>query len=43
VDVAAFSFTEGAEKKIKAAGGRVMSILELVKTNPRGSKLKLMG
>jgi len=43
VDVAAFRFTEGAENKIKAAGGRAMSILELVKNNPRGSKVKLIG
>ncbi|MBD3387568.1 MAG: 50S ribosomal protein L18e [Candidatus Altiarchaeales archaeon] len=43
VNVAAFRFTEGAEKKIKDAGGRTMSILELVKDNPRGSKVKLMG
>jgi large subunit ribosomal protein L18e len=43
VDVAAFRFTEGAERKIKASGGKVMSILELVKSNPKGSKVKLMG
>ena len=43
VDVAAFCFTEGAEKKIKEAGGKTMSIIELVETNPKGSKIKLMG
>jgi large subunit ribosomal protein L18e len=43
VDVAAFHFTEGAERKIREAGGRPMSILELVQNNPKGSKVKLMG
>ena len=43
VDVAAYKFTAGAEKKIKEAGGKTMTILELVKKNPKGSKVKLMG
>ncbi|MFH1055355.1 MAG: 50S ribosomal protein L18e [Candidatus Altiarchaeota archaeon] len=43
VDVAAFRFTEGAVKKIKAAGGKTMSILELVGSNPKGSKVRLIG
>ena len=43
VDVAAFRFTEGALKKIKGAGGKAMSIMELAKSNPAGSKIKLMG
>jgi len=43
VDVAAFKFTEGAQEKIKAAGGRIMTIAELLKANPKGSKIKLIG
>ncbi|MFH0862785.1 MAG: 50S ribosomal protein L18e [Candidatus Altiarchaeota archaeon] len=43
VEVAAYRFTEGAEKKIKEAGGKTMSIIELAKKNPKGSKIKLMG
>jgi len=43
VVVGAFKFTEGAKQKIKAAGGETVSILDLVKTNPSGSKIKLMG
>ncbi|MCX6694785.1 MAG: 50S ribosomal protein L18e [Candidatus Altiarchaeota archaeon] len=43
VAVAAFRFTQGAEKKIKDSGGEVMSILDLMKKNPKGSKIKLMG
>lgn len=43
VDVAAYRFTEGAARKIKAAGGQAMSIAELVKKNPKGSKIKLIG
>jgi large subunit ribosomal protein L18e len=43
VEVAAYRFTAGAEKKIKEAGGKTMGILELVKKNPKGSKIKLLG
>jgi large subunit ribosomal protein L18e len=43
VEVAAYRFTAGAEKKIKEAGGKTMTITELVKKNPKGSKVKLMG
>jgi len=43
VSVAAFKFSQGAEQKIKEAGGEVMSILDLVRKNPKGSKIKLMG
>ena len=43
VDVAAFRFTDGAKKKIAEAGGKTMTISELLKNNPKGSKIKLMG
>ena len=43
VDVAAYRFTVGAERKIREAGGKTMSISELLKSNPKGSKVKLMG
>jgi large subunit ribosomal protein L18e len=43
IDVAAYKFTEGALKKIKEAGGKTMSITELMKKNPKGSNIKLMG
>jgi large subunit ribosomal protein L18e len=43
VEVAAYRFTAQAERKIKDAGGRTMSILELVEKNPKGGKIKLMG
>jgi len=43
VEVAAYKFTEGALKKIKEAGGKTMSITELMKKNPKGSKIRLMG
>ena len=43
VDVAAYRFTVGAEKKIKDAGGKAMSITELIKKNPKGAKVKLIG
>jgi len=43
IGVAAFKFTRGAKKKIEEAGGRVMSIQELMKTNPKGSKVRIIG
>ncbi len=43
VIVAAYRFTEGAEKKIKKAGGETLSIAELLEKNPKGSKIRLMG
>ncbi|MFC2163328.1 50S ribosomal protein L18e [Candidatus Altiarchaeota archaeon] len=43
VSVAAYKFTQGAQDKITAAGGSVMSISELLEKNPNGSKVKLMG
>ncbi len=43
VVVAAFGFTEGARKEIEGAGGRVLSIMELVKENSKGSGVKIIG
>ncbi|MBM3309037.1 MAG: 50S ribosomal protein L18e [Candidatus Altiarchaeales archaeon] len=43
VDIAAYRFTEGAVKKISEAGGRALKIIELVKSNPKGSKIKIIG
>lgn len=42
VTVAALSFSEQAVKKIKEAGGRVLSILELVEENGKGSNIKVI-
>ncbi len=43
IDVAAYRFTAGAEKRIKEAGGKTMSISELIKKNPKGAKVRIMG
>lgn len=40
--VAAFSFSESAKVKI-AGKGQVMSLSELLKKNPKGSKIKIIG
>uniref|UniRef100_A0A7J3LZS6 Large ribosomal subunit protein eL18 n=1 Tax=Archaeoglobus fulgidus TaxID=2234 RepID=A0A7J3LZS6_ARCFL len=42
VKVAAFNFSESAKKKIVTTGGQWMSIEELVKTNPRGSGVRII-
>ena len=43
VDVAAFRFTTGALEKIQKAGGKAMTITQLLESNPKGSNIKLMG
>jgi len=43
INVAAFRFTEGAKQKIEKSGGKVLSIQELIKKNPKGSKIRIIG
>ncbi|MEM3442295.1 MAG: 50S ribosomal protein L18e [Candidatus Bathyarchaeia archaeon] len=43
VSVAAFSFSAKAKEKIKAARGKCISLFELVKKNPKGSNVKIIG
>lgn len=42
VTVAAIAFSKSAVEKIRAAGGRVIHILQLLEENPRGSKVKII-
>ncbi|MEM0026356.1 MAG: 50S ribosomal protein L18e [Ignisphaera sp.] len=42
VTIAAISFSLMAVEKIKSAGGRAIHILELVKENPTGSRVKVI-
>jgi large subunit ribosomal protein L18e len=43
VTVAAFKCSEAAREKIARAGGRSISIEELLMDNPKGSKVRIMG
>jgi len=43
IDVAAYRFTPSAAKKIAEAGGRALNITELMKSNPTGTKVKIIG
>ena len=43
VTIAAFKFTGNAKEKIEKLGGKTMSISELVRKNPKGSNVKLIG
>jgi len=43
ITVAAFTFSENAESKIKTAKGKCISIFDLVKKNPKGSNVKIIG
>ncbi len=42
VVVAAFSFSQLAVEKIKAAGGEAITLEEAVKRNPRGSNVRII-
>jgi large subunit ribosomal protein L18e len=43
VTVAAFKCSEAAKKKIASAGGKSISIEELLSSNPKGSGIRIMG
>ena len=43
VSVAAWGFSARAEQKIKAAGGKTMSIADLMKSNPTGKNVRILG
>jgi large subunit ribosomal protein L18e len=43
VTVAAFAFSETAKEKIKARRGKCLSFLDLIKKNPKGSKVRIIG
>jgi large subunit ribosomal protein L18e len=43
VTVAAFRASTGARKKIEAAGGKVVNLLELAVQNPKGSGVRILG
>ena len=43
VTVAAFRTSEAARKKVEAAGGRTVSLLELAVQNPKGSGVRILG
>ena len=41
-DVAAYSFSQRAAEKIAGAGGKVMTLEELLESNPKGQKAKMV-
>ncbi|MGA1820164.1 MAG: 50S ribosomal protein L18e [Thermoplasmatota archaeon] len=43
VTVAAFKASRGAADKITAAGGSVLSISQLIQSNPKGKGVRIMG
>jgi large subunit ribosomal protein L18e len=43
ITVAAFAFSQKAREKIRKARGKCLSIPELVKKNPKGSNIKIIG
>lgn len=43
INVAAFAFSQQARSKISKAKGKCLSIDQLMKTNPKGTKIKIIG
>jgi large subunit ribosomal protein L18e len=43
VSIAAWSFSEKAHEKIKKAGGKTLTIEELLKNNPKGKDIRIVG
>jgi len=43
VPIAAWSFSDAAHEKIKKAGGKTLTIEELVKHNPKGKDIRILG
>ena len=43
VSIAAWSFSENSQEKIKKAGGKSISIEELMKNNPKGKDIRILG
>lgn len=43
VTVAAFRASEAARRKVEAAGGKAVSLLELAVQNPKGRGVRIMG
>ena len=41
--IAAYSFSDNALEKIKEAGAKAISINQLIKENPKGKKVRIMG
>jgi large subunit ribosomal protein L18e len=43
VSIAAWSFSENAQEKIKKSGGKCISIEDLLKGNPKGKDIRILG
>jgi large subunit ribosomal protein L18e len=43
VSIAAWAFTEKAHEKIKKAGGKALTIEDLMKHNPKGKDIRIVG
>jgi large subunit ribosomal protein L18e len=43
ITIAAWSFSDSAAEKIKKAGGKYITINELMKTNPNGKDVRILG
>ena len=43
ITISAFQFSSGAKEKIEGAGGKVLTLLDLSKSAPKGKSIKIIG
>ena len=43
ITISAWAFTENSKEKIKKAGGKYMTIEQLLKNNPKGKDIRILG
>ncbi len=43
ITIAAYNYSHSAMDKIKASGSKAMTIHDLIKKNPKGSKVRILG
>ncbi|PIO00239.1 50S ribosomal protein L18e [archaeon CG10_big_fil_rev_8_21_14_0_10_43_11] len=43
ITICAWQFSDSAKEKIKQAGAKAVSVLELLKTNPQAKKVRILG
>ena len=43
ITIAAWSFSDKSQEKIKKAGGKYLSIEDLIKNNPKGENIRILG
>jgi large subunit ribosomal protein L18e len=43
ITIAAYEISQQAEEKIKSSGSKIVSIIDLIQSNPKGNKVRILG